>query len=131
MTERHELTLKVLCVVCGRPMTFVRTGSCADDVTVFECMPCGFSMTQSRTPPMTRGKAENRTEGAGIYGDSRNRCSRQGGGGGSPKMSAFSWSSDGLSAPVGPAPADHLFQFSLRYRCQRCWPFQTGHRPDR
>jgi len=65
MTEGNEPTFKVTCLVCGRFMTFVRTiGPIADDVSVFECAPCGFSMTQSRTPLMKQGNAENRTDGA-------------------------------------------------------------------
>ncbi len=45
MTERNEPTLTVTCVVCGRPMTLARTVGhpCADEVSVFECLPCGFS----------------------------------------------------------------------------------------
>ena len=68
--KRHELTLKVLCAVCGRPMTFVRTlgGSIADDVNVFQCVPCGFSITQSRTPLMKRDKTENRSGGTDRNG---------------------------------------------------------------
>ena len=65
MTERDEPTLKVNCVVCGRPMTFVRPAHAqlADDVKVFECAPCGFSISQSRMAVMKQGKAENRTAG--------------------------------------------------------------------
>ena len=65
MTERDEPTLEVNCVVCGRPMTFVGPvgAQFADNVNVFECAPCGFSITQSRMPVMKQEKAENRTAG--------------------------------------------------------------------
>jgi len=65
MTERDEPTLEVNCVVCGRPMALVRPARAqlADDVKVFECAPCGFSITQSRMPVMKQGKPENRTAG--------------------------------------------------------------------
>jgi DNA-directed RNA polymerase subunit RPC12/RpoP len=51
MTERIEPTMEVVCLVCGRPMTFIRTISrpSVDDVNVFECKHCGFAITRSRT----------------------------------------------------------------------------------
>lgn len=66
MTERYEPTLEVTCVVCGRPMTFLRTigRAFADEVNVFECMPCRFSITQSRMVLMKQRKFENRIDQA-------------------------------------------------------------------
>jgi hypothetical protein len=61
MIELNEPTIEIICLVCGRPMTFLRTsGPFADDVEVFECKPCGFSVAKSRTAP-TNQDSRNHT----------------------------------------------------------------------
>ena len=145
MTEHNEPTLKVICVACRRPTTFVCAISdpFADEVNMFECVPCGFSIAQSRTPLMKQRKVENRAAGAAAAGGGghlRNRCSRQRGWGWSPKTRPFSWRSGfWLTAPVaqrsfstrrGTLDPDRR---SVGSRSERCPPFiaPASRAPDR
>src|SRR5215469_16395840 len=48
MSENLTYTNEVICPVCGRPMILLHTirRAFADDLNVFKCKPCGFSMTE-------------------------------------------------------------------------------------
>jgi hypothetical protein len=64
MSEDATLTNEVTCLVCGRPMAFLRTirRAFGENLNVFQCKPCGFSSTEpvSWTTPPLRAQAGSR-----------------------------------------------------------------------
>jgi predicted RNA-binding Zn-ribbon protein involved in translation (DUF1610 family) len=48
MSENAVQTVEVVCPVCGRPMKLLHTirRAFADNLNVYQCKPCGFSMTE-------------------------------------------------------------------------------------
>jgi hypothetical protein len=48
MTDKHTPEIKKVCPVCRRPMTLLHeiTRAFAENLYVFKCKPCGFSMTE-------------------------------------------------------------------------------------
>jgi C4-type Zn-finger protein len=61
MSEDITPTNEIICPICGRPMTLVRTIKRAfgENLYVFKCEPCGFSLTEpvSWTEPPLSTKA--------------------------------------------------------------------------
>ena len=53
MTDKHTPEIKKVCPVCRQPMILLHEirRAFAEDLYVFKCQPCGFSMTEpaSRT----------------------------------------------------------------------------------
>ncbi len=48
MTDEHTLEIKKVCPVCRRPMVLLHEirRAFAENLYVFKCQPCGFSMTE-------------------------------------------------------------------------------------
>jgi hypothetical protein len=75
MSQDSTFTNEVICPVCGRPMTLLRTirRAFAENLNVFKCKPCGFSTTEPvswATPPSSQniGAARDVAKRAGRKG---------------------------------------------------------------
>jgi len=62
MTDKHTPEIKKVCPVCRQPMILLHEirRAFAEDLYVFKCQLCGFSMTEAGKPNDTPAKCERR-----------------------------------------------------------------------
>jgi hypothetical protein len=67
MTDKHTPEIEKVCPVCRRPMILLHEirRAFAEDLYVFKCQPCGFSMTEPASWSARKMRAPLVNYGAG------------------------------------------------------------------